>query len=111
MIYEAYAGKLILSPVAAGSGLVLAVRYLAAHTHLSSDGDSSTVPEADEDLLLGMAAAGAIEGLWAEEAKRRQFERRTGEPAVVAANSYRQRCERGMKARATRVRPGRLLIL
>lgn len=108
--YELYGGKLILYLAPAESGLELAVRYLAPHTPLSSDGDSCTVPEADEDLLLAMAAARAIESLWTEEAKRRQFERRTGEPAMVAASLYRQRCESGMKARAARVRSGRLAI-
>ncbi|MHB0869804.1 MAG: phage adaptor protein [Chloroflexota bacterium] len=107
--YELYGGKLVLRPTPTESGLSLELRYLAPHAGLVDDGDLSTVPAADEDLLLASACARALQGLAAEEAKRQRFAQRTGQSAERAAALYRQQYERGIRIRGARVRTRRLI--
>lgn len=109
--YEVYGGRLILRPAPSEAGLSLNVRYLASHATLAADGDPSTVPAADEDLLLAFACAGALQSLSTEEAKRQRFEGRAGQPAEATAALYRRQYERGIRARTTRVRAGRLVVI
>lgn len=109
--YELYGGRLILRPAPSETGLSLQVRYLAPHAILVFDGDPSTVPTADEDLLLAFACAGALQALSTEEAKRRRFEDRSGQPVEGAVALYRQQYERGIRARTAGVRTRRLVIL
>ncbi len=108
--YEAFDGRLLLSPAPAESGLPLSLRYLAPHAGLVDDGDLSTVPAADEDLLLAFACARALQGLAAEEAKRQRFAQRTGQSAEGAAALYREQYERGIRMRRSGVRSSRLVI-
>ena len=108
--YEAYAGKLALSPTPSVSGETVAVRYLAPHAALALDEDISTVPAADDDLLLAFACARALQTLSAEDAKRQMFEARSGRPAEAVASIYWEQYERGIGLRAARVRTGRLSI-
>ncbi len=107
--YEVYGGRLILQPAPTESGLSLGVRYLAPHANLNADGDPSTVPAADEDLLLAFACAGVLQSLSTEEAKRQRFEGRAGRPAETTAVLYRQQYEKGIRVRTARVRTGRLV--
>ncbi len=109
--YIVYANKLLLSPAPGGSGLSIALRYLATHASLVEDGDPSTVPDADEDLLLTHAAARALQTLLAEETKRRRFETQSGQPTRAVANLYWEQYERGIRLRTARVRPGRLVAV
>lgn len=107
--YQLFAGKLILLPKPTAGGKNLNLRYLAAHSSLANDADVSTVPAADEDLLLASACAAALQTLSMEEAKRQRFEQGTGRSAEAAAALYRQQYERGIRDRAARVRSGRLV--
>ncbi len=107
--YEVYAGKLLISPTPTETGRSLALRYLAPHATLELDLDLSTVPAADEDLLLVFACARALQGLSVEEAKRQRYQQRAGQTAEGAASLYWQQYQRGIKARTGRVRSGRLV--
>ncbi|MGE5617671.1 MAG: hypothetical protein ACM3US_00260 [Sphingomonadaceae bacterium] len=107
--YELYGGKLILHPTPTESGLSLNLRYLAPHAELVDDGDISTVPAADQDLLLAFACARALQGLSAEEGKRQRFAQRTGQAAGMVAALYRQQYERGIRARRSGVGSRRLI--
>ncbi len=109
--YEVYGGRVILRPAPSEAGLSLNVRYLASHATLAADGDPSTVPAADEDLLLAFACAGALQSLSTEEAKRLRFEGRSGQPAEATAALYRRQYERGIRARTAGVRAGRLVVI
>ncbi len=109
--YETFDGRLLLSPAPAEAGLSLAVRYLAPHATLAADGDLSTVPAGDEDLLLTFACARILQGLSAEEAKRQRFAQRTGQSAEAAAALYWQQYRRGIQVRGSRVRPRRLVAI
>jgi len=102
-------GKLVLRPTPTAS-LSLVVRYLTPHTTLVADGDRSTVPAADEDLLLAFAGAEALEGLSTEEAKRQRPEGREGRSAQNAAAILRRRYERDIRVRAAGIRAGRLSV-
>jgi hypothetical protein len=107
--YEVYGGRLIIRPTPSEAGASLMVRYLASHAALAVDGDPSTAPAADEDLLLAFACAEALQGLSTEEAKRQRFEDRAGRSAEAAAALCRQQYERGIRARTAVVRAGRLV--
>jgi hypothetical protein len=107
--YELYGGKLIVFPTPSESGLSIAVRYLAPHAPLALDGDLSTVPDADIDLLLNYAGSMVLQSLLAEKAKRGRFESRSGQPANAVANLYWEQYERGIRLRKARVRAGKLI--
>ena len=108
--YEVYDGKLILLPTPTESGTSIAVRYLAPHAGLVSDADPCTVPDADEDLLLTCAGSRVLQALLTEDAKRRRFEARSGQPARAVANLYREQYERGIRLRTATIRAGRLVL-
>ena len=107
--YGVYGGRLILSPTPTEAGVPLRVRYLAPHAALVDEGDLSTVPAADEELLLAFACAEALQGLSMEEAKRQRLDGQVGQAAKATAALYRQQYERGIRSRAARVREGRLV--
>ncbi len=107
--YEVYGGKLLLLPAPPESGWEIAVRYLAAHALLALDVEASTVPAADEDLLLALAASQAIASLMVEEVKRQLLEGRMGQPASMAAEFHGRRYEDGVRKRLARLTVGRLV--
>lgn len=107
--FEVYGGKLILLPTPEESGLEVAVHYLASHAPLALDADVSTAPVADEDLLLALACATALQSLATEEAKRQAFRQRAGQPMDAVAALYRGQYEAGVRARRSRVRERRLV--
>lgn len=109
--YEVYGGKLVLWPTPTEPGQSIAVRHLAPHAALALDGDLSTAPAADEDLLLTYAASRVLQTLLSEEAKRRRFESQSGQPTRGVANLYWEQYERGIGIRTARVRMGRLSAL
>ena len=102
--FELYGGQLVLMPKPAGGGDLLEVRYLASHAELSSDETVSTVPASDEGLVMKLAAARAVESLLVDEAKRRQYESRSGQGAREAAGTFRHDWERGATTLRRRVR-------
>lgn len=108
--YEVFGGKLWLMPAPLVSGESVRVWYLGAHGALVADGDLSSVPGADEDLLLVLAAAKAMETLAGEEAKRRRFEERTGQSARSAGDGFLAEWREGVEQRGRRVRGGRLVV-
>lgn len=108
--YELYGGKLVLSPTPTESGLIVAVRYLAAHALLLSDADISTVPDPDEGLVLALAAARVVGSLALDEAKRGRFESRSGQSALTAAGLFRKDYEAGLRDRLSSVGMTRLTV-
>ncbi len=107
--YEVFGDRLLLLPVPAEDGQSITVRYLAPHAALVLDTDLSTVPSADEDLILAFAAARALQSLAMEEAKRQLFEQRAGQSAAAVAVLYWEQYVSGIKGRGSGVRVGRLV--
>ena len=106
--YEVCGDKIVLFPTPDRSGQTIVVRYTAPHATLALDGDLSTVPAAEQDLLLTFAGARALQSLLSDEAKRRRFESQSGQPSGSVANLYWEQYERAVRLRTARVRPGKL---
>lgn len=107
--YRVFGGNLELLPTPGEAGRSYQVDYLGYHMALLLDGDVSSVPAGEEELLLVRAAAMAVLGLGTDEAKRRRFEEQAGQAAGDAAAGYLGAYTAGVKGRTRAVRSGSLV--
>jgi hypothetical protein len=108
--YRVFGGALMLTRTPRSALGELLVGYLGAHEELASDEAVSSVPAADEEMLLSMAAASAVRALALDEAKRAQFESRSSRHAIEVAAVYSDRWESAVRAKRQRIRTGKLSV-
>jgi hypothetical protein len=87
--YRIWAGSILLDPIptSAGSSEDVRLEYLAAYAEPSADGSTIATPAVDDDLLVRIAAAKALDWISTDEAKRMRFERNRGASASGQARA------------------------
>ncbi|HXF82612.1 MAG TPA: hypothetical protein VNN19_07660 [bacterium] len=105
--YRVFAGQLLLdpAPTQAGSDQEITLDYLRRYAEPAADGDTLATPSADDDVLVALVCARALDELALDESKRQRFSRvRSADPRGVAAAYERRAGERiALRARVLRV--------
>ena len=101
---------LTLLPEPADASSSIKVRYWARWTEPAADGDTLATPSLDDELLVWLVAARALDWLGSEEGKRQRYERQRGSSPDEASGSYRRRYEQALSARESRAAARRLVV-
>lgn len=111
--YRIFASQLILdpAPTAIGASQDVTLNYLARYAEPAADGDTLTTPASDDDILVRLACAMALQWISTDEAKRQRFERTKGASAMSAATAYDQDARRAINIRKRRLRTSALVSL
>lgn len=94
-----------LRPAPAASGEAVRLRYLGLYPEPQSDGEELAVPSRDDDLLVLLVCARALQWLATEEAKRLRWERARGVSAQQTAEQYERRYRAELLRRQRRLSP------
>lgn len=110
LLWDVWAGNLVLSPAPGASGETVSVRYLAQYTAVTDDVTTVDVPAAEESALVWWTAARALEWLGMDEARRQRFERDRGADPLGVQRAYDQRYARMVRERNSGVRQRRAVV-
>jgi hypothetical protein len=102
-----FAGSIVLDPVPSAGTLQL--DYLGRYTEPAADVDVLATPASDDDLLIDLTVARALEWIDLDEAKRMRFERQRGSSPRALSQAHRQRFRDAVEDRHRRVRARTLL--
>jgi hypothetical protein len=105
--YRVFAGSIILDPVPSAGTMKL--EYLGRYTEPAADVDVIATPATDDDLLIDLTIARALEWIDLDEAKRMRFERQRGSSPRSLAQAHRKRFRDAVEERNRRVRAHTLL--
>jgi hypothetical protein len=111
--YRIFASQLILdpAPTQVGASQDVTLGYLARYAEPSADGSTIEVPASDDDVLIRLACAMALQWISTDEAKRQRFERSRGASAMSMAGAYDADARRILNLRKRRVRTSALTSL
>ncbi|GEM_PF-942515 len=110
LTFDVFGGSLLLDPAPDQAGDVITLRYLAVYAEPTADGDVLATPSRDDELLVWLACARALEWIGTDEAKRMRFERQRGVSAQDQARVYAERYREAVELRMRRPRQGRRLV-
>lgn len=89
--YRIWAGSLVLDPAPGETDATGGrMEYLRTYALPAADGDTLATPTEDDDLLLKMVCARALDWISTDEAKRQRYERSRGASTEGTAGSYRK---------------------
>ena len=111
--YRIFASQIILdpAPTSIGASQDVTLSYLARYAEPTVDGDTIATPASDDDILIRLACAMALQQVSTDESKRQRFERQRGVSTMSAANAYDQDARRAITLRKRRVRTSALVSL
>ncbi len=110
LLYDVWAGTLVLSPPPAAAGEPIVVRYLGAYAEPSSDASVLDVPARDEDALVLFTCGRALRWIGMDEAKRQRFERQRGADPHTLRQDYEREYQALVRQRRGRIATRRLAI-
>lgn len=104
--YRIFAAQIILDPepTAAGASYDLKLEYLRTYAEPAADGDTLATPTGDDDVLVRLACALALQWVSTDEAKRMRFERQRGVSAMSMATAYEGDARAAIQLRKRRIR-------
>jgi hypothetical protein len=110
LLWDVWAGELVLSPAPDASGQTILVRYLAQYTAVADDVTNLDVPAAEESALVWWVCARALEWVGMDEAKRQRFERQRGADPLSVQQAYERRYTQMVRERNRGVRQRRAVV-
>lgn len=110
LLWDVWAGNLVLSPAPSKTGETISVRYLAAYTAVADDTTTLDVPAAEEEALVWWVAARALEWVGMDEAKRQRFEAARGSDPLSVRQAYQARYTGMVSERSRGVRQRRAVV-
>jgi hypothetical protein len=110
--FDVYGGSLVLDPAPGADGEAIALRYLASYPEPAADADVLTTPSRDDELLVWLVCARALEWIATDEAKRMRAERLafSNQPAAASAR-YQGRYLEAVRLRTRPLRSARRLVV
>lgn len=100
--YRIWAGNLVLDP--APSTTSCPIEYLASYATPTADASVLTTPAYDDDVIMHLACAKALDWITTDESKRQRYERSRGVSAYDVARQYRGIVEAELARRRSFVR-------
>lgn len=110
LLWDVWAGELVLSPVPTKSGETISTRYLAQYTAVSDDVTVLDVPVAEEEALVWWVCSRALEWIGMDESKRQRFESDRGADPVKVRGAYDERYRQMVGERTRGVRQRRAVV-
>jgi hypothetical protein len=110
LLYDVWAGALVLSPPPGTAGEPIVVRYVGAYAEPSSDASVLDVAAQDEDALVLFVCGRALRWIGMDEAKRQRFERQRGADPHTLRRDYDREYQTLVRQRRGRVATRRLAI-
>lgn len=98
-----------LQPAPAASGEEIRLRYLALYPEPQSDSEELAIPSSDDDLLVLLVCARALQWLATEEGKRLRWEGARGASAQQVAEQYERRYRAELQRRQRQLTARRLV--
>ena len=104
--YGLFGGSLILDPVptAIGSDEDVRLEYLRGYAEPAADGDVIATPASDDDVLIHLVCASALEWIAGDEAKRVRYQETRGVSPGPVARTYAERARAALAGRMARLR-------
>jgi hypothetical protein len=87
--YRIWGGNVVLDPAPTSDDDDGTIDYYRSYAEPSADGDTLATPSVDDDLLIRLVCARALDWISTDEAKRMRFERQRGVSAISMADHYR----------------------
>ena len=109
MLWEPWAGEVVLIPAPDAAGEAIEIRYKGAYTVPTDDVTALEVAAADEEALVLYACGRALQWIALDEAKRQRFERQRGSDPVTVRQEYDRELQGLIRQRRGGVRPRRLV--
>jgi hypothetical protein len=110
LLWDVWAGQLVLSPAPTASGETILTRYLAGYTAVADDVTVLDLPAAEEEALTWWVCARALEWVAMDEAKRQRFERQRGSDPSASRDAYHGRYQAMVRERKRGVRQRRAVV-
>jgi hypothetical protein len=110
LLYDVWAGALVLSPPPATSDEPIVVRYVATCAEPSSDASVLDLAAQDEDALVLFVCGRALRWIGMDEAKRQRFERQRGADPHTLRQDYDREYRTLVRQRRGRIATRRLAI-
>lgn len=110
--YRVFAGSLILDPAPTSIGTDEDVRleYLRLYAEPATDNDVLATPVQDDDVLVHLVCASALEWVASDEAKRLRYQGTQGLPPELLVRWHRRLAASAIAARTSRLRTRTLEI-
>lgn len=113
--YRIWNNELLLEPAPTASSPPatndIILNFFARYAEPATDGSLIATPASDDDILVRLACAMALQWISTDESKRQRFERSRGASAMSMANAYDQDARRAINIRKRRVRTSALVSL